>query len=520
MLRGRLGAAALALLAALAGGCQRTPLAPRPVVLIGVDGAEWRVIERLWAEGELPNLKALAERGVRAPLATDYGISPVIWTTIATGRKPAEHGITDFVVPTESGDRPVASTLRRVPALWNMASLAGKRVAVVGWWATWPAEAIRGPMVSDRALLAVEDRISPPEFQAVVDEVSREAARGPRLFRGEDLADRRDELAWRLGARLAAERYELLLVYFRAVDIVSHNRWRFFEPTAFPPLDAAELAAHQGDVPAVYAATDAAIGRILAAAPGANVLVVSDHGFRAAHQEQLQLQFDLDLVLAHLGYLRRVPHGLRWAQTRLYTYDSPLHHTRKKVRFALAGREPRGRVRPAERAGILAALERDLARVRYESGAPALVVREAGKRLQQGGADLVVEVQTAGISQRVLVDGEEVPGVVPYLGRISGTHGKSTQGIFLAAGPDIDPRAEVRGIGIHDLAPTVLYALDLPVGKDFAGRAWRELFRPAVRERRVLRQVASWGVLPAGRERSSPADPAILDELRALGYLN
>ena len=121
-----------------------------PVVVVGVDGAEWRLINRLWAEGRLPHLRSIADRGVATPIETFHNESPVIWTSIATGVYPDVHGITGFRVRTEHGDRPVTSTVRRVPAIWNMVSAAGLRVAVLGWWATWPASHPNGRLVSDK----------------------------------------------------------------------------------------------------------------------------------------------------------------------------------------------------------------------------------------------------------------------------------------------------------------------------------------------------------------------------------
>jgi predicted AlkP superfamily pyrophosphatase or phosphodiesterase len=128
-----------ATLAAMLAGCRREP-APGsgqrhrpPLIVIGIDGGEWKVIHRLWAAGKLPNLKRISEQGVATTLRTAYNSSPVIWTTIATGATPEVHGITDFVVPTPRGDVPVSSAVRKVPALWNMLSRAGRRVAVLGW---------------------------------------------------------------------------------------------------------------------------------------------------------------------------------------------------------------------------------------------------------------------------------------------------------------------------------------------------------------------------------------------------
>jgi predicted AlkP superfamily phosphohydrolase/phosphomutase len=75
---------------------QAAAAAPR-VVLVGVDGASWPVIDGLVAEGKLPNLAALSERGVEARLETvEPVISPVVWTSMATGQPPEVHGIGDL----------------------------------------------------------------------------------------------------------------------------------------------------------------------------------------------------------------------------------------------------------------------------------------------------------------------------------------------------------------------------------------------------------------------------------------
>src|SRR5215207_11659019 len=120
--------AALAVLAVALGGCRREAASAGrrpPLIVIGIDGADWKVIRRLWSEGKLPNLKAIADRELATTLRTAYNSSPVIWTTIATGVSPQVHGITDFVVATPRGDVPISSAVRKVPALWNMLSRTG-----------------------------------------------------------------------------------------------------------------------------------------------------------------------------------------------------------------------------------------------------------------------------------------------------------------------------------------------------------------------------------------------------------
>ena len=126
--------------------------ADREVVLIGVDSFDWRIIDPLIKRGKLPNLARLVARGARANLRTIRPIlSPVIWTSIATGMKPSRHGIVDFIVTGADGEAvPVTSAMRKVPALWNLLGRQEIDVSVVAWWATWPAETVRGRMVTDR----------------------------------------------------------------------------------------------------------------------------------------------------------------------------------------------------------------------------------------------------------------------------------------------------------------------------------------------------------------------------------
>ena len=484
--------------AGLAGWLRRPEVSPgrrAPLIVIGIDGGEWKVIHRLWAEGKLPNLKALADRGTAASLRTAYNSSPVIWTTIATGVTPPVHGITDFVVATPQGDVPISSEVRKVPALWNMLSRAGRRVAVLGWWGSWPSEEVNGIVVSDRALLDLPDRVSPTAYLPTFFSDLRAADADPGLFH-EDEPERRDRVVARTAEKLAQEGFDLVLVYFRSPDIVSHNHWKGFEPERFP--GSPELDASQGEVPRIYEAVDREIGRIVAAAPpDANVLVLSDHGFHAAQGEEIKVFFDMDALLARLGY-----------RSRVYTYATPAFRPAKVLRFT----QPDGNLRRQ--------LEADLAAVTNERGEPVLAVRDVRPKRGEDG-DLVAVVQLEKVTKTLLVRGRPFGGVVQSISRISGTHTRTTHGIFLAAGPDIQKGAALEGIHIHDIAPTILYGLGLPVAEDFAGQPRTDLFSEAFRSSHPVRTVRTWGVREeGGKARSSEADEDLLNELRSLGYIN
>ena len=121
-------------------------------MLIGWDAADWRAIDPLLAQGKMPNLAGFLAGGVRGNIATLYPVlSPMLWTSIATGKRPYKHGIHGFTEPTPDGCgvRPITNLARTTKAVWNILHQAGKTSNVVGWWPSHPAEPIRGAMVSN-----------------------------------------------------------------------------------------------------------------------------------------------------------------------------------------------------------------------------------------------------------------------------------------------------------------------------------------------------------------------------------
>src|SRR5690606_16639541 len=95
MLRRIPGAAALLALALTAGAC--APPQQR-VLVLGFDGLDPETVDLLISEGELPNFARLRREGAYGRLRSAQPmLSPILWTTIATGRTPDAHGIGHFV---------------------------------------------------------------------------------------------------------------------------------------------------------------------------------------------------------------------------------------------------------------------------------------------------------------------------------------------------------------------------------------------------------------------------------------
>jgi Flp pilus assembly protein TadD len=286
--------------------------------VIGVDGADPEVLDTFMAEGKLPHFATLRRDGAYGHLRSSKPmLSPILWTTIATGRAPADHGIGHFVaVNPKTGEQlPVTSQMRRVRAIWNILSDAGRRVGVVGWWATWPAETVNGFIVSDHTCYhflfdegATGDKnavglVSPPALQAeVAPLVRRPSDVGPaeaapfvsvpaadfeRDFSfDDDLSHWRWALATadsyrRIGLHLLEkERPDLLMVYIEGVDSSSHLFGHLFRVEGLKGELATQQARYGKTVEQMYVYADQIIGDFMARMDDRTTLVVlSDHGF-------------------------------------------------------------------------------------------------------------------------------------------------------------------------------------------------------------------------------------------------
>ncbi|MFN2148513.1 MAG: hypothetical protein ACK2T2_08970, partial [Anaerolineales bacterium] len=113
------------------------------------------------------------------------------WTSIATGKRMEKHGIIDWMLLSGEKKEKVLATgnVRRTEALWNMTTAAGKGAQIINWWATWPAEAIRGEMVSNHYFKpkgnTLEDATYPPELTQELEpfrEIARDDVEG--IMRG------------------------------------------------------------------------------------------------------------------------------------------------------------------------------------------------------------------------------------------------------------------------------------------------------------------------------------------------
>jgi predicted AlkP superfamily phosphohydrolase/phosphomutase/tetratricopeptide (TPR) repeat protein len=291
------------------------PLAKK-VLLIGWDAADWKIINPLLDGGLMPTLDDFINHGVMGNLATLRPIlSPMLWNSIATGKRAYKHGIHGFTEPDPQtgGIRPVSSTSRKVKALWNILTQRGHRTHVLGWFAGHPAEPINGISVSDLYPHAVapldKDWPLPPgsvhpenmrntfaKLRMHPAEVS-EAAILPWIPRAREIDQEKDKglnsfakvLAENCSIHNAAtwilqnEPWDFMAVYYNGIDHFCHG-FMHYHPPRMEGIPEDKFEIYKDVVNGAYRFHDMMLETLLAlAGPEATVLLVSDHGFHSDH---------------------------------------------------------------------------------------------------------------------------------------------------------------------------------------------------------------------------------------------
>jgi len=294
----------------------------KKVLLIGWDAADWKFLSPLMDAGLMPNLQKLVNGGVKGTLATlDPPLSPTLWTSIATGKRPYKHGIHGFTEPDPSGNgiRPIYSTNRKVKAIWNILTQHGLKSNVVGWWPSHPAEPINGVMVSDfyhKASGPVNEvwplksgTIHPPELNDTLSKLRVHPGEltpahiqpfVPEAYKVDQKKDKRLTSIARITADCSSVHsattyllentdWDLTAVYFDAIDHYCHGFMKYHPPHR-PHISKKDYDLYKDVVNSGCRYHDMMLGRLLElAGEDTTVLLISDHGFHPDHNRPVEI---------------------------------------------------------------------------------------------------------------------------------------------------------------------------------------------------------------------------------------
>ncbi len=293
------------------------------ILVIGWDAADWNVINPLIKQGKMPALQKLMQGGSFGRIQTlDPPLSPMLWTSIATGFRADKHGIGGFVEPTPTGDglRPVTTTSRKVKAIWNILNQEGWKSNVVAWWPSNPAEPINGVMVSNLyqvATKALGENWSMPngtihpeamademkEFRVHPHEITLEMAIPfiPNLANDIELRQAPKTLSVLKTLANAATvhaastflmeetEWDFMAIYHDAIDHFCHIAMKYFPPRRreIPEKDYEDF---KDVVEAGYRFHDMMLQRTMELIDeNTTVILLSDHGFYSDHQRPLSI---------------------------------------------------------------------------------------------------------------------------------------------------------------------------------------------------------------------------------------
>jgi predicted AlkP superfamily phosphohydrolase/phosphomutase len=293
----------------------------KKVLLVGWDAADWKIIQPLLTAGKMPNLQKLMQQGSYGTVETlDPPLSPMLWTSIATGKTADKHGVLGFIEPDPVNGipRPAAVTSRNCKAIWNILNQHGLRSNVIGWWPSHPAEPVNGLYVSN--MFSKSERSSGLMPATVYPEALQDEIASCRVY-PEDISlaeisafvplaagidQSKDKHLHNLAALLAncrsifnaamfalnQKNWNFSAVYFDTIDQCSHTFMKFFPPH-MKGVPEEYYSLYKNVVPQMYVFHDMMLGEMVkAAGEDCDVLVLSDHGFYSDHLRPVRLPND------------------------------------------------------------------------------------------------------------------------------------------------------------------------------------------------------------------------------------
>ncbi len=546
------------------------PAAPSSrAVVIGLDGATWKLLDRLALEGVMPRLSALKAAGASGPLwSVVPPMTATAWTSYQTGKGPGRHGVYDWTEPVPGTYlyRPIDSTHVHSRTIFELLSARGHRVATVNLPLTFPARPVNGIAIGDM-LTPTKDTpgfLYPTDFRATLDRIApdykidthlcdSEADLVPFLARLRHLIEERGKVVRHL---MESEPWDLFCCVWVEMDRMQHCLWHIVDPQ-HPRHDAGLAAKYREQILDVYRLLDVRVGEMVDRRPeGANVFFISDHGFGPCRykvflntwlaqegflkfkeggrqaRDRLRVvrgvldragvdtrklldtarRLGGDAVLGAGDSLSRFAAEIDWSQTRAFC------HGTNAIRLNVRGRERQGSVDPGAVPALVAELRERLLAMRDPEGNVVIRGVRTREELYRGPhVDLAADVLVAEHDDSVWFyysEGDVPNAVFEPSGWASGNH--EPDGIFLAWGPDI-AAGHHEGTSINDVTPTLLALFGAPLPDDLDGRILHDILRPG----RPLRPRWTEAEAYVGEARAADAatDRAIEERLRGLGYL-
>ena len=549
------------------------------LLVIGLDGASFNVLDPLIEKGYLPHISKLIAGGARADLETTFPpITAVAWSSFMTGKNPGKHGIFEFVRRDHNSNRELAvnASFRQGRSIWDLLSDAGKRVIVHNFPCTYPPHEINGVMIADfMTPRGRRDFTYPTSLLAEIEQqfgsyrlhLSQTYAEGNV---GAVLDELFDELEYKAKvAEYLMTRYDwdAFFQYFWGTDRIQHELWHIIDDQ-HPRHNKDEAEAYGDQVYEYFRRVDQIVGRLIELA-GVEplVLIASDHGFGPVHK-----YCSLNVWLLQEGFLKLKPAVVTRAKKLMFSLGLT-----PEFAFKLTRKIP-GALRPARGVSSQAGASKLLGKfflsfndvdwnrsVAFSKGNYGQIyVNLKGREANGVVADDEYEAVRDAIIERLRAlkdpltnkpwvgqvfrrediysgplvgDAPDIaflPADMRYLPLgnadftsnkfivdafgISGCH--RMNGVMIANGGAIARGSSLDGASIYDMAPTLLYLSDQSVPDDMDGRVLTEMISTDYSSAHPIRFTAQGDDEHTnGVEYSDEENTDVIERLKSLGYV-
>lgn len=547
------------------------------VLVIGLDGATWDILNPLMRDGKMPHLKKLLDKSAQGVLMSSIPpVTAAAWTCFSTGKNPGKHGLVDFIYFPEHGYRVTIanSTTRAAATIWNLLSERELRVGVVSVPMTYPPEKVNGVMVTDMMTPNASVQYTyPPELkQELLDRVGPfvitpgegENPSEPLTYLDKVRADVKGSADYTLYL-LKQEPYDFFMYVFGIVDILQHQFWYLLE--AEPRNLSEGDRAIREKVIAIFTQVDDGIGEMVKYADeNTTIVLMSDHGFgpmkgfmhvnnfllergylvlkrggmsalkRALFRAGVTPQnVHLTLKALKLDLRRKFNRGraygtlrrfflsfddVDWTRTRAFA----LGHI-GQIYINLKGRQPSGTVAPGvEYEALRDEIRGELLKLKHPETGEQLIARVLNREEIYHGAllDNTPDLLLLPADFKYVAFGESEFASNKLVGPTLGHTGHHRlEGIGALSGPHVQAGARIQNASLIDLAPTILYALGLPIPPDMDGRVLTEAFTPDyVNQTAMSYDTADAVRTDFGGTYSDDEEEQVIQRLADLGYVS
>jgi predicted AlkP superfamily phosphohydrolase/phosphomutase len=541
------------------------------VLVIGLDGATFDLLDPLMDAGVMPVLRNLIKTGSAGLLeSTIPPVSAPAWVSFQTGVNPGKHGIVDFLRYRPGSYDPVLVNSQAIQnrTLWAILSEHGRRMCVVNVPMTYPPQPVNGCLVTGLLTPGIDTRFTHPAGlrEQLLAQVPDYVIVPPMDIAVSDVGAFVEGMLQTIRQRWKAAKWlmgqgswDLFMVHFQAVDVLQHAYWDRLDPAH--PNFAEYPTSEQSLVQQFYHTLDQVIGDLVQLADGASIILMSDHGFGPADKciylnrwlvDQgylalstsdwwMQMQAGTESLLKGLDVLglrhRLFPKGpgkrrdsmirrlaqdpwTDWKRTRAYV---PFGTTYASLYLNRTGREPSGTV-PESKVESLRTELTECFQTLMDPDTDQPIIDQVYKREEVFSGpmlpelpDLIVRphwgylVQTRFKGTRLF---EPMPKSVTGLHRMDGIH--------ILTGGDFVAREERDRASILDLAPTILHLLGVPVPEWMDGRILVETMDPSHQmpsERAASDRETAPDLQTSAGAYTPEEESEVIDRLRELGYL-